>query len=104
LLAQLGLRLDQQLEEMQRQGVPPEILARWLRTERQRSARSWRPLRPPCPASADGEQEQEAGGAGGGGAAAAGGEAMQEEQQQGEGPHDPQAVVLLEEIRDGLFP
>ncbi|GLI71321.1 hypothetical protein VaNZ11_016480, partial [Volvox africanus] len=95
LLAQLGLKLDEQLEEMQQQGVPPGILSRWLRTERERSARCWRPLRPPrvdfrlsSPQHGKGESGSGGGGEGGG---------------DQRGP-DAQQVVLLEEIRDGIFP
>ncbi|KXZ47710.1 hypothetical protein GPECTOR_33g592 [Gonium pectorale] len=79
LLAALGLRLDEQLEEMQRQGVPPEILLRWLRTERQRSSADWLPLRPPgAPPSGPSD------------------EAAPEP--------DPHRVVRLDDIRDGIFP
>ncbi len=67
-----------------RQGVPPAILRRWLRTEAARSARDWQPLRPqpasdaPC---TDRDTDAAA-----------------------QPPHDPQRVVLLEDIRDCIFP
>ncbi|EFJ48930.1 hypothetical protein VOLCADRAFT_90249 [Volvox carteri f. nagariensis] len=93
LLAQLGLKLDEQLEEMQRQGVPPDILSRWLRTERERSARDWQPLRPPPAAHGSRtspQREAEAAEPGDGGG--------------DDGAVVAQRVVLINEIRDGIFP
>lgn len=67
-----------------RQGVPPAILRRWLRTEAARSARDWQPLRPqPASEAPSGDRDTDAA-----------------EQP----PHDPQRVVLLEDIRDCIFP
>jgi hypothetical protein len=45
LMLQLGVQLEQQLEEVERQGLPAHILARWVREEASRSAAQWQPLR-----------------------------------------------------------
>ncbi|KAG2443281.1 hypothetical protein HYH02_009351 [Chlamydomonas schloesseri] len=87
LLAQLGLKLDAQLEEMSKQGVPPAILSRWLRTEAERSARDWAPLRPPDhPRNGSSPDHRDS------------------RDPNPDPDPDPHRVVLLDDIRDGIFP
>jgi hypothetical protein len=45
LLARLGVKLDEDLEAMQRRGVEPNVLRRWLQMERDGDTSNWLPAR-----------------------------------------------------------
>ena len=45
LLARLGVKLDEDLEAMQRRGVEPRVFKRWLKMERDGERASWLPTR-----------------------------------------------------------
>eukprot|EP00775_Hariotina_reticulata_P010037 gene10037-10193_t len=45
LMLRLGVKLEEQLEEVEQQGLPPHILTRWAAEEASRSSSQWQPLR-----------------------------------------------------------